>query len=75
MIERVDAVRTCNAECHSCIIQLPFVMGTDMNVQHGCSDTTSGVLEIRAGEGGQDAQSLVEVLGSAVLRWAARSGL
>ena len=36
---------------------------------------SSGVLEIRAGEGGEDADALVLTLGSAVLRWAARSGL
>ncbi len=38
-------------------------------------NVVSGVLEIRAGEGGDDADSLVDVMTSAVLRWAARSGL
>ncbi len=40
---------------------------------HGAS--TSGVLEIRAGEGGADADSLTAVMMGAVLRWAERSGL
>lgn len=45
------------------------------NDRNGSDGHFSGVLEIRAGEGGEDADALTLTLGSAVLRWAARSGL